>query len=122
MEVVNYMLTETLPQGQYLKRSKALTRQFKHSNLWINEQKKASLNRIYKYILNHTDVNFLENITGEILINYIRFHKSLNFRVVSFQNSITDVKTFIKFVNRYHFSYQPIINLSISNYSLWMKL
>lgn len=116
------MLTVALPKDQYLRRSKALTRQFNPRRLGQNEQMKASIQRMYYYILNHTDVNYLESITGEILISYIRFHKSQNFDVVSFQDSIKDIRTFINFVNQYHFRYEPIINLSVLNYSLWMRL
>ena len=116
------MLTAALPKDQYLKRSKTLTRQFNPCRLSLNEQMTESIQRMYNYILNHTDINYLENITGEILISYIRFHKSQNFNVISFQDSIKDVKTFIRFVDQYHFRYQPIIDLSVKNYSLWMRL
>lgn len=80
-----------------------------------------SLNRFYTYILNHTDIVFISFIDEDTIINYILYHQSIGFKIITFSQVLKDIKILISFLNNSQ-SCETTVDFSLLNYNLWQKL
>lgn len=106
-------------------RYKLLIKQFHlDSSNYVLKDKKRSLNRIFIYIYNYTNITYIEFIDARILYNYIKFHQSRNFEEISFVESVRDIKNYIFFIknNVDYNGYIPKVDLSLYTFSLGDKL
>ncbi|WP_071392625.1 hypothetical protein [Bacillus tuaregi] len=83
-----------------------------------------SLERILFYVYSYTNINYIEFIDDKVLYNYIKTHRLNNFREINFVTAISDVKNYLLFIeaNKELKEYKPEIDLSVKNFSLWMRL
>ncbi|MCQ6277609.1 hypothetical protein JMM81_22425 [Bacillus sp. V3B] len=78
-----------------------------------------SLDRIFFYIYNYTDLMYLEFIDDQTLYSYIQFHRSKGFNEISFIETIKDIKNFLCFLKKIKkVKNTPQVDLSIKNLSL----
>lgn len=98
-----------------------LLRQFQYES--ITEEIQQSLDRLCFYLYNHTNVHYFSFVNEKILIAYIKYHRSLNFEIISFKQTIRDVNNFLLFLrNNKHDNSHQKIDLSIGNFNLWTRL
>lgn len=84
---------------------------------------KESLDRIFHYIYNHTNITYLDFVDGNVLYNYIKYHRNNNFSIISFIQTIKDIKTYLFFLrNVKNKDNIPSIDLSLQNYHFWARL
>ncbi|MCQ6274238.1 hypothetical protein JMM81_04505 [Bacillus sp. V3B] len=83
----------------------------------------SSIERIFLYIYNYTDIIYLEFIDRKVLYDYIKYHQSTHFKEISFIETIRDIKHFLYFLeNIKEMKEIPKIDLSIKNFFLWARL
>ncbi len=99
-----------------------LLSQFQH-DLHIDEKMQQSLDRIRIFLYNSTSIHYLIFIKQEILIHYLEYHCSHNFKTVSFVQAVEDIKNFLFFLkSKKEINEVPKVDLSLQNLSLWMNL
>lgn len=103
-----------------VKREYLLKEQFK-SKYPVPKCIQSSLNRICSFILNYTKVCYLSFVDERILIQYIKYHKLKNFYIISFSQTIQDIRNFYLFLNNKKIKIKEL-DLSIQNYHLWLRL
>ena len=82
-----------------------------------------SLDRLFSYIYNYTDVMYIEFIDKNTLYDYIKYHRSKKVREIHFIEIISDVKEISLLFRGYQENKNvPKIDLSVKNFSLWSKL
>ena len=78
---------------------------------------KNSLNRIFSYIYQYTDIMYIEFIDEEVLHKYIKFHCSRTVKRSNFVESVKDVKRFLVFLkNTKKVKKIPKVNLSLKGF------
>ena len=81
-----------------------------------------SLDRLFSYIYNYTDIMYIEFIDKNTLYDYIKYHRS-KVREIHFIEIISDVKKFLFYLEDIKkYKNVPKIDLSVKNFSLWSKL
>jgi len=99
-----------------------LLSQFQY-NSNVDEKKQQSLERMRIFLYNHTNIHYLTFVKQVDLINYLKYHGSNNFKMISFVQAIEDVKNFLFFLNtKKEIKVVPKIDLSLQNLSLWLEL
>jgi site-specific recombinase XerD len=88
----------------------------------VCERMKRSLERVFLYVYTYTNIYYIEFINEKVLINYIKFHCSRNFKETSIIEIIKDVKNFIDFLERKGVKNTPKVDLSVKNFSFWTRL
>ena len=87
----------------------------------LNMKLKNSLNRIFTYIYQYTNIMYLEFVDNEILYNYIKFQCSSIPKNCNFVEAIKDVKNFISFLEKIKkIKNVPKVYLSLQNIHLWI--
>lgn len=93
------------------------------SHIYLTEEMKKSLNRLFEYVYEHTRVMSIGFIDEKICCNYLKFHHSRNFEEITFTEALRDIKNFNYFLHNIKaIANAPHIKLSLKNYSFWMKL
>ncbi len=88
---------------------------------FINNELQHSLDRLFSYIYNYTDFMYIEFIDKSTLYDYMKYHQKL--KDIHFIEIIMDVKKFIFFLEDIkRIKNVPKVDLSVKNFSLWMKL
>ncbi|WP_428909648.1 hypothetical protein [Niallia sp. Krafla_26] len=107
-------------------RYEILAREFKFLSdeaSYFSQELKKSLERIFSYVYNHTDLFYIESIDEKLLYDYIDYHRKMNFRKASFCEALKDTKNFLYFSKHVKgFKKVPEIDLSVNNVSLWSQL
>ena len=99
-----------------------LLSQFQH-DLHFDEKTQQSLDRIRIFLYKFTSIHYLIFIKQENLINYLKYHCSNNFKIVSFVQAVEDIKNFLFFLNsKKEIKEVPKVDLSLQNLSLWIEL
>ena len=81
-----------------------------------------SLDRIFWFVYEYTDICNVESIKTETLIEYLKYHHLEKFKQISFSQAIKDVKYFLYVRNR-HFSTSTLkLDLSVQSYYLWTRI
>jgi hypothetical protein len=103
-------------------RYELLTEQFRIDQYeFIYNEFQHSLDRIFSYIYNYTDVMYIEFINKSILYDYMKYHHKL--KDIAFIEMIMDVKKFLFFLEGIKkIKNVPKLDLSVKNFSLWSKL
>lgn len=113
-------------QSQELLKRKMIDEQFiLHKDFFVlnRGEYQDSLNRIKSFIFLETDYFYIDFVSNKTLEDYIRYHKSLDFKIVTFQQALSDVKTFTHFMMYFSKRKKVIhMDLSIQNFGFWMKL
>lgn len=68
----------------------------------LNYDKKIyeSLSRICLFIYQNTNIHLIDLINEDILYEYIRYHRSKDFKEVDFITAIKDVKHFLQYLEK----------------------
>ena len=89
----------------------------------FHKDMQLSLDRLFSYIYNYTDVMYIEFIDKNTLYDYIKFHRSKKVREIHFIEIISDVRKFLFYLEDIKkMKNVPKIDLSVKNFSLWSKL
>ncbi len=95
----------------------------REKSAFYSKELMSSLELIFSYVYNFTDVYYIDSIDEELLYSYIKHHGKRNFKEVSFIKATKDIKNFLYFLNNIKgLKNVPKVNLSINNISLWSKL
>ena len=98
-----------------------LLSQFQEDGLGLKAQQ--SLDRIFSFVYEYTDIHYLVFLRQETLTDYLKFHCSRNFEVISFMQAVEDIKTLQAFMEKKkEIKSVPKIDLSLQNLNLWMLL
>ena len=82
-----------------------------------------SLDRLFSYVYNYTDIMYIEFIDKDTLYDYIKYHRSKKEREIHFIEIISDVKKFLFYLKGIKkIKDVPKIDLSVKNFNLWAKL
>ena len=82
-----------------------------------------SLDRLFSYIYNYTDIMYIEYIDKDTLYDYIKYHRSKKVMEIQFIEIISDVKKFLFYLEGIKkIRHVPKIDLSVKNFNLWTKL
>lgn len=108
---------------QELSRFDVLQSQFKVDDLGIPTAKQESLDRIFHFLYEHTDLLYLSFIREETLIQYIQYHAQKQFHPISFCEVIKDLKFFTWFLKNSK-EINCIINLDLTllHDNLWRQI
>jgi hypothetical protein len=82
-----------------------------------------SAESVFTYLTkNSIVVSKLNFFTNGNLLGYLRYHKDNGFTTKSFSQTITDIKNFIDYVERFHDFKIDIIDFSLNNSLTWCNL
>ncbi|MCJ7840154.1 hypothetical protein MUB24_04355 [Lederbergia sp. NSJ-179] len=106
-----------------LSRYDVLLSQFQVGDLAIAQTKQQSLDRLFHYIYEHTDLLYLSFMRKEILINYLQYHALDQFQTLSFNEVMKDIKFFIRFLkNNKEINCHIDLDLSLLHEDLWKSI
>ncbi|MFD5853715.1 hypothetical protein ACFWGC_26640 [Cytobacillus pseudoceanisediminis] len=93
----------------------------KHSILPQNIQE--SLNRIFDYVSQFTNILFIQFVDAKVLKSYLQYHHEYKFTKISFQDAMKDIRHF-KFylINLYGVELNLEVDFSIHNFNLWLRV
>ncbi len=91
----------------------------KLSNL---KRPRNSLDRIFWFVYEYTDICNVESIKTETLIEYLKYHHLEKFKQISFSQAVKDVKHFLYVRNRHISTSTLKIDLSVQSYYLWTRI
>lgn len=87
------------------------------------EDLQQSLDRLFSYVYNYTDIMYIEFIDKDTLYDYIKYHRSKKEREIHFIEIISDIKNFLFYLKVIKkIKNVPKIDLSVKNFNLWTKL
>lgn len=98
-----------------------LLSQFQYENKRITEDIQHSLDRLCLFLYNHTNVHYFSFVNENILLAYIKYHRSINFEIIPFVQTVKDVNNFLLF-SRNNGNRNSNMDLSIGNFNLWTRL
>lgn len=98
-----------------------LLSQFQYENKRITEDIQHSLDRLCLFLYNHTNIHYFSFVNEKILIAYINYHRSINFEIIPFFQTVKDVNNFLLFLKG-NGNNVPNMDLSIGNSNLWIRL
>ena len=109
------------------RRKERLKSQFQHQlkyNVKLTNLKhpRNSLDRIFWFVYEYTDICNVESIKSDTLIEYLKYHHLEKFKQISFSQAVKDVKHFLNVRNKCIFTSTLKIDLSIQNYYLWTRI
>ncbi|MCJ8007890.1 hypothetical protein ACFFF5_15120 [Lederbergia wuyishanensis] len=82
-----------------------------------------SFERIFNFLYEHTNIYYLGFIKEEILIQYLEYHRTNQFKDIPFLQAVKDVKQFQKYLrNHKQINHHVSIDLSLKNYERWINL
>ena len=122
--VTNYHITSDLVINR---RKERLKSQFQHQlkykvKLTNLEHPRNSLDRIFWFVYECTDICNVESIKSDTLIEYLKFHHLEKFKQISFSQAVKDVKNFLNVRNKYISTSTIKMDLSIQSYYLWTRI
>ena len=89
----------------------------------FHQDMQDSLDRLFSYIYNYTDIMYIEYIDKNTLYDYMKYHRSKKVRETHFIDIISDIKKFLFFLKDIKkIKTAPKVDLSVKNFSLWSKL
>ena len=91
----------------------------KLSNL---KRPRNSLDRIFWFVYEYTDICNVESIKTETLIEYLKYHHLEKFKQISFSQAVKDVKYFLYVRNRHISTSTLKLDLSVQSYYLWTRI
>ncbi|MFC5466396.1 hypothetical protein [Lederbergia graminis] len=103
-------------------RYKILQFQFQAEDLYIDLQTQETLNRLFSFIYEHTNIMYLTFIKKKHLIDYLIYHSVNEFQIISFVEAVKDVKRFINFLQKKKIKTIDDLDLSLINSMLWIRL
>lgn len=106
-----------------LSRFEVLLSQFQAEDFYIDYQRQQSLNRIFSFLYECTNVYYLVFLRSETLYEYLKYHYSNQFKIISFCQAVKDIKTFLQFLeNKKEIKKAINIDLSLQNTGLWVDM
>ena len=81
-----------------------------------------SLDRIFWFVSEYTDICNIESIKIETLIEYLKYHHLEKFKQINFLQAVKDVKNFLNVRNKYISTSTLKMDLSIQSYYLWTRI
>ncbi|MBS4200729.1 hypothetical protein KHA93_13910 [Bacillus sp. FJAT-49732] len=82
-----------------------------------------SFERIFNFLYKHTNIYYLGFIREDILIQYLEYHRTNQFKDISFIEAVKDVKSFLKYLrNHKQINHHVHIDLSLINSDRWINL
>lgn len=82
-----------------------------------------SLIRVFQFLYENTNINHLVFLREDTLVQYLKYHKSKQFKLISFTQVIHDLKIFIAYLaNKKRINKELILDLSLKNNNLWRNL
>ena len=122
--VTNYHIASDLVINR---RKERLKSQFQHQlkykvKLTNLEHPRNSLDRIFWFVYEYTDICNVESIKSDILIEYLKYHHLEKFKQINFSQAVKDVKHFLNVRNKYISTSTLKMDLSIQSYYLWTRI
>ncbi|WP_062109089.1 hypothetical protein [Bacillus niameyensis] len=106
-----------------LPRYAVLYSQFQTDHLHLDDDQKKSLDRLFCFLYEHSDVYYLAFVRETILRDYLKYHASTSFESISFLQAIKDIKIFLCFIrNTKEINRELQIDFSIKNIYMWIEL
>ena len=81
-----------------------------------------SLDRIFWFVYEYTDICNVESIKTDTLIEYLKYHHLEKFKQISFSQAVKDVKYFLNVRNKHISTSTLKMDLSIQSYYLWTRI
>jgi hypothetical protein len=81
-----------------------------------------SLDRIFWFVYEYTDICNVESIKTDTLIEYLKYHHLEKFKQISFSQAVKDVKNFLNVRNKLISTSTLKMDLSVQNYYLWTRI
>lgn len=109
---------------QKFNRYEALFAQFPfEENQYISTAEYDSLKRIFHFLYENTNIIQLVFIREETLIQYLKYQRSKQFKVITFTQAIQDIKIFILYLrNKRGINRDLKLDISLKNYHFWINL
>ena len=90
------------------RRKERLKYQFQHQlkykvKLTNLKHPRNSLDRIFWFVYEYTDIGNVESIKSDTLIEYLKYHHLEKFKQINFSQAVKDVKYFLYVRNKHHF-------------------
>jgi hypothetical protein len=120
---VSYIHKQT--KVKYLRsfqRKKSLEEQFEPNHPSVTSNMRNSLDRIYTYVIECTNVQNIVFVQGNILMGYIAYQCHQGFKNISFSQTIKDIKHFIYFMENVKNIECNKIDYSLQNINFWINL
>ncbi|MBO0992226.1 hypothetical protein [Bacillus sp. SD088] len=100
-----------------------LQSQFKVDDLGIPSKKQESLDRMFHFLYEYSDLLYLSFIREEVLIQYLHYHAKKHFKILPFCEVIKDIKFFTWFLkNRKEINCVVNLDLTLLHVDLWKEL
>jgi hypothetical protein len=103
-------------------RKKSLAEQFEPNHPSITSNMRKSLDRIYTYVIESTNVKNIVFVQGDILMGYIAYQCHQGFKNISFSQTIKDIKHFIYFMEDIKNIKCNKMDYSLQNINFWINL
>ena len=81
-----------------------------------------SLDRIFWFVYEYTDICNVESIKTDTLIEYLKYHHLEKFKQISFSQAVKDVKHFLDVRNKLISTSTLKMDLSVQSYYLWTRI
>src|SRR6478609_6860562 len=109
------------------RRKERLKSQFQHQlkytvKLTNLKHPRNSLDRIFWFVHEYTDICNVESIKTDTLIEYLKYHHLEKFKQISFSQAVKDVKHFLNVRNKLISTSTLKMVLSIQSYYLWTRI
>lgn len=105
-----------------LSRHAVLYSQFQTDHSHLEDDQKKSLDRVFRFLYEHTDVYYLVFVRENMLRDYLKHHALTGFESISFSQTIKDIKIFLGFIrNTKEINRELHINFSIKNIHKWIE-
>lgn len=100
-----------------------LSSQFPFKKTPVDCSEYDSLKRIFHFLLEHTDIYYLVFLKEEMLVQYLKYHQSMHFRLISFAQAVSDIKIFTLYLrNNKRINKELKLDVSLQNYNFWINL
>lgn len=122
--VTNYPIASSLVINR---RKERLKYQFQHQLKYVVKltnikHPRNSLDRIFWFVYEYTDICNVESIKSDTLIEYLKYHHLEKFKQINFSQAIKDVKHFLNVRNKYISTSTLKVDLSVQSYYLWTRI
>lgn len=100
-----------------------LSSQFPFKKIPVGSSEYDSLNRIFHFLLESTDIYYLVFLKEETLVQYLKYHHLKHFKVITFTQAVSDIKIFTLYLkNNREINKELKFDVSLQNYHFWINL
>ncbi len=108
---------------QEISRYDVLLSQFPFKKIPVHSVDYDSLKRMFDFLYEYTDIYQLAFIRGEAMFQYLKYHQTMQFEIISFAQAIQDIKIFTFYLkNDRTINNDLRLDFSLQNYHLWESL